>query len=79
MYQHLSPSKSVPIATTIFEINHRTTYILKICSDVASSFKSCNKMSLTASLVRDKSNVIISEYELLSSHDTVMLMRDSYF
>lgn len=39
-----------------------------------SSYKPCNKMSLPASLKRDKLSIIISEYEVLSSHNIVMLI-----
>ena len=65
MYQYLPPSKSISIATTIFEINHQTTWIAAICSDVACFLKPCNKMSQPVSLIRDTSTVIISEYETI--------------
>lgn len=69
MYCHLPPSRSVSIATTIFEINIEQPRYLK-----NQDIYTCNWISLPASLIRDTSSVIISEYELLSSHDMVMLM-----
>ena len=45
-----------------------------IRSSVACFLKPCNKMALPAPPIRDKLSVTISEYELLSSHNTVVLM-----